>query len=173
MAEGRAKNGAKSGPEIGAGAQTVQETTSFLLTQTCKAYRRSIGEALSGLGLRTGQDQILLALLREDSQRLGELVERLNVAPPTLSRALDRMERDGLLRRSRDTDDARSFRVHLTEEGRALREPVEDCWRGIEHQTLSSLSPEEHLLFRRLLLRVHDDLRQKQRAEREGGEAAC
>lgn len=116
-------------------------------------YRRSRGEALSGLGLRTGQNQILRQLWRQDVRRLSELVERLNVSSPTLTRALNRMQRDGLLERRRDPEDARSSRVYLSGEGRALRGPVERLWAEIEEQTMSGLSDEEQLSLRRLLLR--------------------
>lgn len=136
-----------------------RESASQLLAETCKAYRRSREKALSTVGLRIGQDLVLRELWREDGQRPAELVERLNVSFPTLTRALDRMRRDGLLARHRDPEDARSFRIHLTEEGHKLREPLENLWREIGERTMRGLSEEERATLHDLLSKVQENLR--------------
>jgi DNA-binding MarR family transcriptional regulator len=71
----------------------------------------------------TGGQASLLAQIRNDPQ-LGarELAAREGVSAPAMTRYLDRMERAGLVVRTRSSEDARRIRLALTPKGvRALR----------------------------------------------------
>jgi DNA-binding MarR family transcriptional regulator len=71
----------------------------------------------------TGGQASLLAQIRNDP-RLGasELAAREGVSAPAMTRYLDRMERAGLVVRTRSPEDARRIRLALTPKGvRALR----------------------------------------------------
>jgi DNA-binding MarR family transcriptional regulator len=71
---------------------------------------------------------------------------------------LSRMERAGLLERCRDPRDARCTRVHLTEKGRELRDPVERRWEAVEERAFAGITAEEEALLRDLLARLHNNL---------------
>src|SRR4051812_7815635 len=61
----------------------------------------------------------VLATLRDlGPQRITALAESEAIAQPTVTTLVGRLERDGLVRRAPDPDDARAVRVHLTGEGR-------------------------------------------------------
>jgi DNA-binding MarR family transcriptional regulator len=61
----------------------------------------------------------VLATLRESGpRRITDLAASEAVAQPTITTLVGRLERDGLVRRAPDPDDARAVRVHLTGEGR-------------------------------------------------------
>lgn len=139
-------------------ARAIEGTIGYLLRQACKAYRVEFRAALSETALHVGQDMALLELWKEDGMGLGELAGRLFLEPSTVTRMVRRMEEAGLVRRRRDARDARVFRVHLTEEGRALEEKVKDHFEGIERKALEGLSDEEKDLLRRVLPRVHANL---------------
>jgi len=139
-------------------ACSVKETTGYALAKVCKAHRGSVGELLAEVGLYVGQEMVLIELWREDGLRGGELAARLGVEPPTITKMLRRLERCGLVERRPDPRDARSFRVHLTEEGRTLEEPVTRCWEKVEEKTLAGMSPEEQRTLHRLLTKVRANL---------------
>ena len=101
---------------------------------------------------------VLLELWQEDGLRGGELAARLGVEPPTVTKMLRRLEGCGLVERSQDPTDARSFRAHLTERGRALEESVALCWARAEERTLAGISAGERRTFRKLLIRVRSNL---------------
>jgi DNA-binding MarR family transcriptional regulator len=62
----------------------------------------------------------VLATLRDSgSRRITELAESEAIAQPTVTTLVGRLERDGLVQRAPDPDDARAVRVHLTDAGRA------------------------------------------------------
>lgn len=113
---------------------------------------------LSGLGLHVGQEMVLIELWKEDRLRGSDLAGRLGVEPPTITRMLRRMESCGLLYREPDPEDARSFRVCLTEKARALEGPVARAWEKAEEHTLAGLDAGERRLLRELLGRVRENL---------------
>jgi DNA-binding MarR family transcriptional regulator len=60
----------------------------------------------------------VLATLRDRGpQRITALAESEVVAQPTVTTLVGRLERDGLVKRASDPDDARAVRVHLTDAG--------------------------------------------------------
>ena len=136
----------------------IRDTTGFALAKVCKAHRGHVSEQLAGIGLHVGQEMVLVELWGEDGLRGGELAARLRVEPPTVTKMLRRLENCGLVERRRDTGDARSFRVYLTEAGRDLREPVASCWQRAEEKTLSGLSADERQALHGLLTKMRGNL---------------
>ncbi len=136
----------------------IQGSIGYLLAQAAKEHRGRVGDAFSDLGIRVGQDMVLLRLWKEDGLTPSELASRLKVEPGTVSKVLSRMEKVDLVTRRRDPEDARSFKVYLTERGRDLREPLESRWQEVEDRMVEELSPEERVVLHRLLSRIRDDL---------------
>lgn len=134
------------------------ESINFLLGLIGRLQRTQLNEALAGIGVYAGQERFLWHLWREDGLTQSQLVERLCVQPPTVSKMLDRMEKAGLVTRRPDPDDSRSTRVYLTEQGRRSQSAVSEVWMSIEQRLTQGLSVEERLLLRRLLLQVHQNL---------------
>jgi MarR family transcriptional regulator, organic hydroperoxide resistance regulator len=135
-----------------------EETISFLLNMICRAQRGHVSDSLAAIGLYAGQENFLWQLWREDGLAQSQMVERMCVQPPTVSKMLDRMEKTGLVTRRPDPDDSRVTRVYLTEQGRAIEHGVCDAWCGLEDRVTANLSTEERVLLRRLLLQVRDNL---------------
>lgn len=141
-------------------AHPVKRLTGFTLAKACKAHRGNIGGMLAEHGLHVGQEMVLVELWQEDGLRGGELAARLGVEPPTITKMLRRLEGCGLVRRRPDPSDARSFRVYLTAEGRALEEPVTRCWEAAEDRLLDGLGAGERRVFHELLGKVRAGLEQ-------------
>jgi len=66
------------------------------------------------------QRSILTTLERQGACTHGELAVAERVRPPTITAAVDRLEAQGLVTRTRDTTDRRVARVTLTPAGRTL-----------------------------------------------------
>ena len=99
-----------------------------------------------------------MQLWHEDGLTQTELAERLCIEPPTLTKMLRRLEKTKLLEKRRDRKDARICRVFLTDKGSDLKEPVTDLWLKLKESILANLSSEERMLYRRLLMQIHDNL---------------
>jgi DNA-binding MarR family transcriptional regulator len=143
-----------TGGEVGDAVHFVRETTGFALAKVCKAHRGRVGGMLAEVGLHVGQEMVLIELWQADGLRGGELACRLGVEPPTVTKMLRRLEDLGLLERRPDPADARSFRVYLTERGRALEDPVLRRWEQAEARTFGVLEPSERRELGRLLRKV-------------------
>ncbi|MGH2498423.1 MAG: MarR family winged helix-turn-helix transcriptional regulator [Ktedonobacteraceae bacterium] len=136
------------------------ESINFLLGMICRAQRGKMSEALTGIGLYAGQEMFLWQLWRQDGLTQSQIVERMCVQPPTVSKMLDRMEKTGLVERRPDPEDNRISRVYLTKQGHSSQRAVRDIWTNVEQRITEGLSVEERLLLRRLLLQVHENLTQ-------------
>lgn len=138
--------------------KVVEGTIGYLLVGVCRAHRNRAAEALGRIGLHVGQEWVLLHLREREGVTQSELAEVCAVEGPTMSKALRRMETAGLVARREDATDARVSRVYLTEQGRTLCGAVDDVWSELERQTTASLSLEERVLLRRLLLQLERNL---------------
>jgi DNA-binding MarR family transcriptional regulator len=74
------------------------------------------------LGISAPRLSLLSVLVFAGPKRIGELARVEQVEPPTISRLVDGLVRDGLAVREPDPDDARAVRVRATPTGaRTLR----------------------------------------------------
>jgi DNA-binding MarR family transcriptional regulator len=62
----------------------------------------------------------VLRRLAKQPQSLGQLGTELALAPPSVTRLVDRLEERGLIERQRDDEDRRKVVARLTDEGRRL-----------------------------------------------------
>jgi DNA-binding MarR family transcriptional regulator len=95
------------------------------------------------LGISAPRLSVLSVLVFAGPQRIGELARIEQVEPPTMTRLVDGLVRDGLAVREPDPDDARAVRVRATATGaRTLRRGRA---RRIEtlRARLATLSPTE------------------------------
>lgn len=138
--------------------RAIEGTVTYRLVRLMKLHKSRAAAALSELGLHVGQEMVLVQLWAEDGLAQSELAERLGVTPPTVTKVVDGLEADGFLERRRDARDARVSRVHLTDRGRALREPVHECWRALEQKSLAGMTQAERLLLRRLVVQMVENL---------------
>lgn len=93
----------------------------FPLYAASRAMTQAYAPLLSRLGLTYPQYLVMLVLWETDGVTVKEVGERLYLDSGTLTPLLKRLEAQGLVRRERSTEDARSVHVHLTAQGRALR----------------------------------------------------
>jgi MarR family transcriptional regulator, organic hydroperoxide resistance regulator len=136
----------------------IHQTVSALLAAVCRAHRNRAATLLGEAGVYVGQEWILFRLRDKGALSQSELAAACDVEMPTMSKALQRLERAGIVQRESDSEDARVARVSLTREGRALCKQVEHLWHDLEHATVANLSSEERTLLRRVLLQVRDNL---------------
>jgi len=96
----------------------------FLLGRAYYAYIGRLESVLAETGLdeqvRPGMGHILFALFEQDGRSIKEIASRTQLSCSTLTDMLARMERGGLIERSRDDEDGRVVRVRLTPLGRSI-----------------------------------------------------
>ncbi|MDS1270495.1 MarR family transcriptional regulator [Lipingzhangella sp. LS1_29] len=102
---------------------------------------------------------VLLTFSSSGTLPLGKIGERLMVHPTSVTNTIDRLEKQGLVRRLRNPRDGRGVLAEITEDG---REVVEDATRdllaidfGLDCYSDAELG-EIHSLFRRLRVSFGD-----------------
>jgi len=130
-----------------------------------RATRRARGRAigpLEGSSLTLAQHQLLEALQTAERLPVSELAASAGVAPPTATRMLDALVREGVVARTPCEDDRRVVRVALTEGG---RDAVATAGRQVAERRArvrDQLSPDEQAqaaaLLRRLAAVLEDEL---------------
>jgi DNA-binding MarR family transcriptional regulator len=107
-------NRPKRSSETDAAARFADAWDEFVL-----AIRRSQARNQGAPGdLTLAQYYLLGALAESDSLSVSHLAEAAGVAPPTVTRLVDGLERAGLLCRERSAADRRTVHVSLTKSGR-------------------------------------------------------
>ena len=86
------------------------------------AFTRFYKPRLEALELTYPQYLVFLVLWETDGITVKALGDKLFLDSGTITPLVKRLEARGLVRRERDKQDERQVRIHLTEEGRALRE---------------------------------------------------
>lgn len=130
----------------------IEDTVAYRLLTAMKSTRGSIWPVLAEHDVHPGQDLLLSALWREEGITQVELVARLGVEAPTVSKALRRLEATGYVHR--ETGHGRSRRVYLTDRGRALRRPVEAAWQEADRELSRRLGADDLATLRSLLRRL-------------------
>lgn len=113
---------------------------SYAIFELARAHRGRAAAALRAMDLHPGQELLLMHLLDRDGQTQSELLESVGLDHSTVSKSLRRMQEVGLLVREPAAHDRRVMVVHLTDKGRAMREPLEAMWRDLEAVTTRRLS---------------------------------
>jgi MarR family transcriptional regulator, organic hydroperoxide resistance regulator len=132
----------------------LEESMSLSLVRLCKAQRQQGEVWCQKIGLHAGQDLVIFRLLEEDGLSQSQLAAVLGVEIATVAKTVQRMEKEGLLIRRQDAEDARISRVYLTEKGWSLGEPTLQIWKDIDACLVKGMSQAEQLLFRRLLVQA-------------------
>ena len=109
--------------------------------------------------LNKSQASILFTLHQRDSMSQKELPSRLNVSAPSITSAIQKMEKEDYLTRRPDENDQRVMRLSLTEKGKSCIQSVWTVAENMEHLMFRGMNAEETLLFRRLLVQIHDNLK--------------
>jgi MarR family transcriptional regulator, organic hydroperoxide resistance regulator len=130
----------------------IEDTVAYGLLKAMKSTRGAVWPVLAAHGVHPGQDLLLSALWREDGGTQAELAARLGIEAPTVSRALERLERAGYVRR--EAGRGRSRRVYLTEAGRGLRQPVEQAWRDADGGLSGRIGADDLAILRDILSRL-------------------
>ena len=92
----------------------------YLMNRIMGRYNAGFREELAGLGLTTPKARALAVLSVVDAPLVGELAVYTVTEQSTLSRALDQLQAEGLIRRETDASVSRAVRVVITDTGRAV-----------------------------------------------------
>ena len=94
--------------------EDVLLTPGHLISLAARGFARLSESRLKPLGFGVGQLPVLVALQNGKASTQRDLARFAKVEQPPMAQMLARMERDGLIERTRDPNDGRSSRIVLT-----------------------------------------------------------
>jgi MarR family transcriptional regulator, transcriptional regulator for hemolysin len=121
---------------------------------TGKAIREYFEGALTEAGASLATWVVLYGVERGGWDNQRDLAKDLRIEGATLTRHLDRMERDGLIVRTRDPDDRRQMRVDLTPEGREVFRRLKSVAQRTGRRAMTGVSADDGAHLRRILDRI-------------------
>lgn len=139
--------GAATAPEVTELAEGLQRTLSklFSVLRRGEVNRETAGE------LTLAQLSILVTLLDQGPIRMTELAAHERVRTPTTTVAIRRLEKLGLVKRSRDPSDLRAVLVEVTPEGLLRHREALAVRRANLESMLGKLTDEERDTLARAL----------------------
>ena len=93
---------------------------------------------LDPLGITYPQYLVLLVLWEQDKQPVCDIGKRLMLDTNTMTPLLQRMEKAGLITRTRGKEDTRQRIVSLTKQGKALYEQAQDIPESMSKAVMAS-----------------------------------
>lgn len=137
-----------------AAAVATTESLGFLLAKASTRWNERLARAFTERGfgeVRPAWGSVLLPLYEQDGLRMGEVGRRARLAKQTLTTLVRQMERAGYVRRERDPDDARAWRLGLTDRARELRPVADEVLRDLDASVAEHLTREATEELRRAL----------------------
>lgn len=129
------------------------------LARVYMQIHRRLNRALAQEGTSLARTKLLMFVQRQaGAARAVDIAELFELAPRTVTEALDGMERDGLIIRIADPDDRRVKRVAITPAGTAQLAASEPLRQRLLTEQLAGLSEDEHAQLAALLGKLAESL---------------
>lgn len=110
---------------------------------------------------------VLQRLSTDQGRRLTDIGAELLCVKSTITRLVDRLEADGLVRRTPDPDDRRAQRLLLTPRGVIVRDQAETLHNSAVERRMAFLTADEQMVFQSLLEKLRTGLRTELKTEEE------
>jgi DNA-binding MarR family transcriptional regulator len=133
------------------------ETLPFEIGETAHALRKAFDRLATGLGVTRAQWKVLFKLTRTPGLRQVELADMLDLEPITLCRIVDRLEEAGLVERTRDPEDRRAWRLHVTAKAKPLVDKLQAVGADLVEQAFAGINGKDIELTRQVLARIREN----------------
>lgn len=111
-------------------------------------------------GGRSGRQPLLCALLKHEGQMSQrDLMCKFDLKAGSLSEVLSKLEKDGLIERTRDEADRRQLNVALTAEGKELAEAEQGRREKFRAEAFTCITDDERVQLEDMLTRINSHWR--------------
>ena len=138
-------------PGVDALPETIRRRTGFLVVRAHHTLRRLGSQAMSDLGVEPRHVAALTVLTELGGGSQRQLAGALGVSEPMVVEVIDGLLDRGLVSRERNPADRRSYRLSLTEAGRATHAQAESALRTVARTFTAPIGEEGEEELRGLL----------------------
>ncbi|MBB4610351.1 MarR family winged helix-turn-helix transcriptional regulator [Sphingomonas yabuuchiae] len=127
------------------------ETLALRYSRIYLRFHRLLDRRMAAQGASLARTKMLHFIANNAPVRAADVADWFDLAPRTVTQAIDTMERDLLVVRVPDPDDRRAKRLDITDHGRQVLRQTEPLRRTLIAQAFGLLSDEEVGQFARIL----------------------
>ena len=136
----------------------IDQSIPYLMSRVSGLLNQRLSERLIGHGLSFQHWRVLAALAAQNNPTIAQISSYAVVPHSTLSRLLDHMERENLVKRQVSANDRRTAPLRITARGRAILKAVIPEAVRVREEALSRLSRQEVVQLHALLKTMHATL---------------
>lgn len=130
----------------------------FLMHDTTRLMNRYYDRRVRIYGITRTQWTLLTYLSRYEGVSQTKLAEYMDLAPMTLTRQIDKLEREGLLDRRQDPQDRRTNLIFLTEKSQPLMNHMHEIAVEAKEAALKNFNEDEREILRDYLVRMRENM---------------
>ncbi|HNT74461.1 MAG TPA: MarR family transcriptional regulator [Anaerolineae bacterium] len=138
--------------------KTYLQINQALFSLTHAYETRMEADADNTAGLSLSDCSVLMVLHQFAPTTAARLSEIMDINPGTISVYVQRLTKNGLVRREQDPDDLRNWRLTLSEPGNIVASAVVAAAADYTRAFLAALDEEEQATLHRLLLKASHSL---------------
>ena len=118
-----------------------ENSVGFVVNSTAKSFQRSFDiELRKNVGVTLSQWRVVRALVLQPGLTQKEIADKMGIEGATLVPVIDKMEKDGLLKRKPDLTDRRANRIYLTSKADSLWASMIECALKIRKTSTKNIS---------------------------------
>lgn len=118
-----------------------ENSMGFVVNMTAKAFQKSFDiELRKTAGVSLSQWRVVGALVMQPGLTQKEIADKVGIEGATLVPIIDKMEKEGLLKRKPDSSDRRVNRIYLTQKADSLWESMVECALKIRKSSTKNIS---------------------------------
>ena len=123
----------------------LDQSAGYLINMTALLLKRELTGALSKNKINVTPEQwAILNRLSENSDiSQKEVAKRTFKDNANITRILDKLEKKGLVKRQMDATDRRVWKIHITKEGRRIRDEIEPLANEILEKATKGIASKE------------------------------
>ena len=138
-----------------------ENSAGYLDNYMARLFAKELQQRIAPFGIVVGQFPILLELWLKDGVTQKDLLTKIDVEQATLANTLNRMERDGLIKRTKNPADARAQLIWLTGKAADLRNSAYEAAQNVNADALQVLNDPERAQFINYMRRVIGGMRSR------------
>ncbi len=139
-------------------AHDFESYVGYWICMASRAFERAMNEELAPSGITYRQCQVLAWLAIDGNLSQTDLAERMRIEPPTLVGILDRMEREGWVRRESDASDRRKKLIAPLPKALPVWSKIVACSDKVRARGNQGVTPAEQELLKDILRRIIENL---------------
>lgn len=129
-----------------------------LMHQVLHMEKQYMNRLMQPIDLKLGQAALLFVLWKKGPVSQRELADMMKLTPPSITAALQKLEKRKLIERTPDEKDQRILRIQITEVGKESLLSMRDIDVAVKNQLFQNITAEELMLLRRLFIQMRENM---------------